>query len=101
MAYNTYIRIIWILWICLCNDKMRLKKLSGYGLKFTKEVKSEVADMCTYATAMENKGMEKGLKALVQSLKEYIPDFDSLYKAVIRNEDYRNATREEVMKYYR
>ena len=91
------------------NGKDKIKKLSGYGLKFTKEVKSEVADMCTYATAMENKGIEKGfekgiekgLKALVQSLKEYIPDFDSLYKAVIRNEDYRNATREEVMKYYR
>ena len=68
--------------------------------------------MCSYAEAMEKKcfekgfkkgfkiGLEKGLKALVQSLKEYTPDFDSLYEAVIRNEDYRNTTREEVMKYY-
>jgi hypothetical protein len=65
--------------------------------------------MCTYAAAIENKGVEKGiekgiekgLKALVQSLREYIKDFDSLYKAVTKNEDYKNVSREEVMKYYR
>ncbi len=57
--------------------------------------------MCTYATAMENKGIEKGLKALVQSLKGYINDFDSLYDAVIMNEDYSNVTKEQVMKYYK
>jgi hypothetical protein len=69
-------------------------------LRLTKEVESEVTDMCTYATAMENKGIEKGLKALVRSLKDYIKDFDSLYKAVTRNEDYKDVSREEVMKYY-
>ena len=69
-----------------------------------------------YAAAIENKGIEKGiergiekgvergiekgLKALVQSLREYIKDFDSLYKAVTKNEDYKNVSREEVMKYY-
>ena len=45
-------------------------------------------------------GIEKGLRALVQSLKEYIHDFEPLYKAVIKNEDYRNVSREQVMKYY-
>ena len=65
----------------------------------TKEVENEVSDMCTYAAAMENKGIVKGLKALVQSLREYIKDFDSLYKAVTKNEDYKNVSREEVMKY--
>ena len=75
--------------------------LKEYGLKLTKEVENEVSDMCTYAAAMENKGIEKGLKALVQSLREYIKDFDSLYKAVTKNEDYKNVSREEVMKYYR
>jgi hypothetical protein len=73
-------------------------------LRLTKEVESEVTDMCTYATAMENKGIEKGiekgLKALVRSLKDYIKDFDSLYKAVTKNEDYKDVSREEVMKYY-
>ena len=76
--------------------------------------------MCYYATAMENKGIEKGiergieqgieqgiergiekgLKALVQSLKEYIKDFDTLYMAITRNEDYEDVSKEEVMKYY-
>jgi hypothetical protein len=48
----------------------------------------------------ENKGIEKGLKVLVRSLKDYIKDFDSLYKAVTKNEDYKDVSREEVMKYY-
>ena len=63
--------------------------------------------MCNYATAIENRGMEKGmekgiekgLKALVRSLKKYIKDFDTLYSAVIENEDYKDVTREEVRKY--
>ncbi|MBE5831484.1 MAG: hypothetical protein E7306_07070 [Butyrivibrio sp.] len=61
--------------------------------------------MCSYATAMENKGIEKGiekgLKALVLSLKNYVSDFDSLYAAVTKNEEYRNVSRDEVMKYYK
>ena len=69
--------------------------------KLTREVESEVSEMCTYETAMENKAIEKGLKALVQSLKGYIRDFESLYAAVIKNEEYSKVTREQAMKYYR
>ncbi len=77
--------------------------------------------MCTYADAIENKGIEigikkgikkgidkgvatekkRGLEALVKSLKVYISDFEALYMAVIKNETYEKASREEVMKYYR
>ena len=82
----------------------KIDKLKGYGLKLTKDVESEVTGMCTYATAIENKGIEKGiekgLRALVQSLKEYIRDFDPLYLAVIKNEEYADVSREMVMKYY-
>jgi len=49
---------------------------------------------------MENKGMEKGLRALVNSLKTYIKDFDSLYEAIIKNEDYANVSKDQVRKYY-
>ena len=80
-------------------EKVKLLK-NEYNLKLTKEVEAEVTDMCTYATAMENKGLEKGLKALIQSLKEYIKDFESLYQAVIKNEDYASVSREDVMKYF-
>ncbi len=38
----------------------KVDKLRKYGLKLTKDVESEVSEMCTYATAMENKGIEKG-----------------------------------------
>ena len=47
----------------------KIEKLKEYGLSLTKEVESEVADMCTYATAMENKGIEKGIK---EGIKEGI-----------------------------
>ena len=75
----------------------------------TREVEMEVTKLCTYATAMENKGidkgfkkgMESGLKALVKSLKSYVSDFDELYSAVTKNEDYEKVSREDVMKYYR
>ena len=78
-----------------------------YDLRLTKAVEKEVSEMCNYATAIENrgieigieKGIEKGLKALVCSLKRYIRDFESLYSAVTENEDYRNVTRDEVRKY--
>ena len=92
-------------------DKVRKLK-SVYGLNITREVESEVTRLCTYATAMENKGIEKGiakgiakekergLKALVQSLKVYVSDFDELYTAVIKNEEYEKVSRETVMKYY-
>ena len=36
----------------------------------------------------------------VDSLKIFLPDFDALYDAVIKNEDYKNATNEQVRKYY-
>ncbi len=43
-----------------------------YGLKLTREVESEVSDMCTYATAMENKGIEKGVERGQSELVEVI-----------------------------
>ena len=97
---NDLIRMLTDLFDERINGAEKVEKLREYGLKLTKDVESEVSDMCTYATAMENKGIEKGLKALVQSLKEYIKDFDTLYKAVVKNEDYKDVSREEVMKYF-
>ena len=50
--------------------------------------------------AGEKVGEKKGLAALVRSLKVFIPDFENVYSAVIKNEEYAGCTREEVMKYY-
>ena len=44
----------------------------GYDLQLAKDVEKEVDEMCNYATAIENRGIEKGLKALVRSLKKYL-----------------------------
>lgn len=46
------------------------------------------------------KGIEKGLGILVRTLKSRLSDFESVYRAVIENEEYADYTREEVMKYY-
>ena len=47
----------------------KVDKLRKYGLKLTKDVESEVSEMCTYATAMENKGIEKGRSQGMQQEK--------------------------------
>ncbi len=45
-------------------------------------------------------GLNQGLEALVCSLKDFLPDFESVYRAVIRNEAFRNVSKEQVQKYY-
>ncbi len=48
----------------------------------------------------EERGLDKGLKALVNSLKKHCDNFQSLYKEVISNEEYRHCSEEQVKKYY-
>ena len=57
--------------------------------------------MTLYLRDMENQdiGLEKGLEALVSSLNEFIKDEDALYRAIIKNEAYKDTPREEVLKY--
>jgi hypothetical protein len=45
-------------------------------------------------------GVQTGLAALVNSLKKLLPDFASVYQAVVENESYANVTEEEVRKFY-
>ena len=106
---NEMIRLLTDLFDERINGADKVRKLkSVYGLNMTKKVESEVTNLCTYATAIENKGIEKGiekekergLKVLVHSLKVYVSDFDELFTAVIKNEEYENVSRETVMKYY-
>ena len=79
-----------------------------YGLPLTREIREELKNMCTYGASIArknaesgiNEGLDMGLKALVNSLKKFIKDFDALYKEVISNEEYSQMTKEEVKKYY-
>ena len=45
-------------------------------------------------------GLERGLKSLVDMAKDFCNDFESIYRLIIKNEDYKDVTREQVMKYY-
>jgi len=39
-------------------------------------------------------GLEQGLAVLINSLKEFIPEKEALYQAIIKNEAYKDTTRE-------
>ncbi|SEA95695.1 hypothetical protein SAMN05216349_1661, partial [Oribacterium sp. KHPX15] len=100
-AENEMIRMLTDLFDKRINGAEKVMKLkSVYGLKITREVESEVKGLCTYADAIENEALLKGLKALVHSLKVYVSDFDELYTVVTKNEEYEKVSRETVMKYY-
>lgn len=98
---NELIRLLTDLFDERMNGAEKVAKLKEkYGLRVTREVEREVSEMCTYASAIEKKGIENGLKALVRSLKEFISEFDPLYQAVIRNEEYANVSRDKVREYF-
>ena len=46
-------------------------------------------------------GKEIGLDALVNTLKDILPDVDAVYRAVIKNEEYQDVTLEQIEKYYK
>ena len=46
-------------------------------------------------------GLEQGLVVLINSLKEFIPEEEALYQAIIKNEAYKDTSRETVQKYFR
>lgn len=48
----------------------------------------------------EKLGKEIGLKCFVRTVKSFFDDFEGVYDAVIKNEEYKDFTREDVMKYY-
>ena len=46
-------------------------------------------------------GKEIGLEALVNTLKEILPDENAVYETVIKNDEYQDVTLEQIKKYYR
>ncbi|MCM1047811.1 MAG: hypothetical protein NC433_05235 [Clostridiales bacterium] len=46
-------------------------------------------------------GREEGLRALIVSLSLLLPSIDAVHQAVIKNEAYRNVSKEQVEKYYK
>jgi len=81
--------------ITLCNDVV--KEISK-GSQLTERL-VEIMGNEVLKTA-EERGLDKGLKALVDTLKKYCKDFQSLYKEVVSNEAYANVTEEQVRSLY-
>lgn len=75
-----------------------------FCIETSAELEGGLRQMCNLSDLVEEKGIEKGketgLAALVKTLKEFLPDFDTLYSRVIQNEGYESVTEEEVKKYY-
>lgn len=83
-----------------------------YEIEVSVEMEGDMQAMSNLGFWIEEKatrrGMEKGvqegrkegLAAVVRSLKEFVGSFDELYALVIKNEVYKDVTREEVLKYY-
>ena len=71
----------------------------GYDVQEVRRIAREEGEKAGRKVG-EKIGEKKGLAALVRSLKVFLPDFENVYSAVIKNEEYAGCTREEVMKYY-
>ena len=68
-----------------------LDEIRQEGIDMGKEIGKEIG---------EKLGKEIGLKCFVRTVKDFFDDFEGVYNAVIKNEEYRDFTREDVMKYY-
>lgn len=68
--------------------------------RYFKETEEGQKKMCKVWDEIRQEGIEIGLKCLVDTIKPFFADFESVYKAVIGNEAYKSLSREDVMKFY-
>lgn len=69
----------------------------NYDIVTNVELEGGLVSMCNLSDYIEEKGIEKGLSALVNSLKDYVQG-EALYQTVIKNEVYKDVSREDVFK---
>lgn len=86
-------------------DKESAEILNEFAnIKMPRKNKEGEYDMCTAIKQMEkiytDKGLDKGLKALVETLKPILNDFQLVCDAVRSNEDYKSYTDEQIRKYW-
>lgn len=91
-------------------EKQKIMK-EDYNIVTTVELGGGLAKMCNLSDYIEEKATERGLQkgiqqekqkgllAMVNSLSPYIKDKEELYQAVIKNEVYKDISREDVLKY--
>ncbi|MBE6015036.1 MAG: hypothetical protein E7241_06695 [Lachnospiraceae bacterium] len=89
--------------LTLCNDVVR-------AIGDRSPIKERLVDAMGTGVlkTMEERGYEKGryeekedgLKAMVDTLKNILPDFDTVYEHIVANKTYANLTKDDVRKYY-
>ena len=85
-AENELIKLLTDLFDERINGLEKVNKLkSVYGLNMTKEVEREVDDMCTYATAIENRGIDKGV---TEGKRKMVEDMFRLGRELIAIADF-------------
>ncbi len=81
--------------LTLCNDVVKeISKGSQLSERLVEIMGNEVLKTA------EERGLDKGLKALVTSLKKHCDNFQTLYDEVVSNEEYKNCSQEQVKQYY-
>jgi hypothetical protein len=81
----------------------RTEVIKVVELDYTWERREEIIRQEEYEEGLKAgkaSGVQTGLAALVNSLKKLLPDFSSVYQAIIANKGYENVTEEEVRKFY-
>jgi hypothetical protein len=81
----------------------RTEVIKVVELDYTWERREELIRQEEYEEGLkagQASGVQTGLAALVNSLKKFLPDFSSVYQAIIANKGYEDVTEEEVRKFY-
>lgn len=88
--------------ICEMSQKV-IDALANRYANVKKEVASVMGGKVLEYKAKDilKQGKEIGLDALVNTLKSMLPDAESVYEAVIKNEEYRDVTLEQIKRYYK
>ncbi len=81
------------------DPRLMVEYMSYYADQADHRAELEASVEEGHAAGLEE-GKEKGLLALVETLKPILPDFEAVYASVIKNEVYAGCSREEIMKYY-
>lgn len=73
------------------------KELQNYTVEEKRDMGNVITELIEDGRA---EGKREGLKALVRTLKCLLQDFNAVYEAVIKNDEYHDVTKEQVLDYY-
>ena len=72
----------------LSNEQHSVKKqklIEKHGIKMTVELERRIGDMCNLSDVCEERGLEKGIHALVKTLRELDKNNDFIISKIVEN----------------